>query len=138
MRLVQYRATSGSRLGVVFGSGIVDVSLAASNAGKGIAPFHSMLTLLEAGAEAFGFVRTLGAKNDVIPFEQGQLDFPVAARKIVVIGLNYRIMRRRPGSQSPTHRCVLRNSPPVFRARSIRSAYPPSTHRWTSKASWAL
>jgi len=89
MRLVQYRATSGSRLGVVFGSGIVDVSLAASNAGKGIAPFHSMLTLLEAGAEALGFIRTLGAKNDVIPFEQGQLDFPVAARKIVAIGLNY-------------------------------------------------
>ena len=89
MRLVQYRATSGSRLGVVFGSGIVDVSLAASNAGKGIAPFHSMLTLLEAGAEAFGFVRTLGAKNDFIPFGQGQLHFPVAARKIVAIGLNY-------------------------------------------------
>ena len=101
MRLVQYRATSGSRLGVVFGSGIVDVSLAASNAGKGIAPFHSMLTLLEAGAEALGFIRTLGAKNDVIPFEQGQLDFPVAARKIVAIGLNYRDHAKEAGQPIP-------------------------------------
>ena len=107
MRLVQYRATSGSRLGVVFGSGIVDVSLAASNAGKGIAPFHSMLTLLEAGAEALGFIRTLGAKNDVIPFEQGQLDFPVAARKIVAIGLNYRDHAKEAGQPIP-------NSPLCF------------------------
>src|SRR3974390_1629003 len=89
MRLVQYRANSGSRLGVVFGDGVVDVSLAASNAGKSIAPFHSVLTLLEAGTEALGFIRTLGVKNDAIPFEREQLDFPVAARKIVAIGLNY-------------------------------------------------
>ncbi len=89
MRLVQYRAKGATRLGVVFGNGVVDVSSAATKAGKGIEPFHSMLTLLEAGAEALGFVRTLGANGEVIRVEQGQLDFPVAARKIVAIGLNY-------------------------------------------------
>ena len=89
MRLVQYRANGGARLGVVLGNGVVDVSSAATKAGTGIEPFHSVLTLLEAGAEALGFVRTLGANGEVVRVEQAQLDFPVAARKIVAIGLNY-------------------------------------------------
>lgn len=102
MRLMQYRANSGSRLGVMVGDGVVDVSAAASKAGKDIKPFHSMLALLEAGADALQFVRTLGPNEDVFPVKEERFDFPVAARKIVAIGLNYRDHAKEAGQPIPS------------------------------------
>lgn len=90
MRVVQYRSKHGSRLGVVVGSWVVDVVSAAATAGKDLTPFQSMLTLLEAGPEALEFARGLRHNGDGLSLEDLQLDFPVAARKIVAIGLNYR------------------------------------------------
>lgn len=88
MRLVQYRAKEGGRLGVVDGDRVVDVAAAAVKSGRDAAPFGSMLALLEAGAEALEFVR--GVKGDGIPLQDARLEYPVEARKIVAIGLNYR------------------------------------------------
>ena len=91
MRLVQYRTEIGTRLGVVAdGEQIVDVALAAERAGRRAACFESVLTLLEAGGEAMGFVQSLDLGEEGVSFEKVELEFPVAARKIVAVGLNYR------------------------------------------------
>lgn len=90
MKLVQYRAAGGSRLGVVVNDKVVDVAAAAAKAGKDAAAFGSVLALLEAGAAALEYVRGLKADAHAIPLGEAKLDYPVAARKIVAIGLNYR------------------------------------------------
>ncbi len=90
MRLMQYRANGESRLGVLVAQrSVVDVASAALNAGRDAAPFGSTLTLLDAGPDALAFVRTLSVEHGVVQIEDKDLDFPVAARKIVAIGLNY-------------------------------------------------
>lgn len=88
MRLVQYRAERETRLGVMVNNRIIDVASAAENAGRGTAPFASTISLLEAGAEAMDFVRDL--RGDGPALNDEVLNFPVGARKIVAIGLNYR------------------------------------------------
>ena len=102
MRLVQYRANDESRLGVVVGNQIVDAEAAARKAGRDIAPFRSSLALLEAGAEALAFVRGLGQSDDGVPLSEARLDHPVAARKIVAIGLNYLDHAKEAGQPIPT------------------------------------
>ncbi len=89
MRLVQYRGTDRTRLGVVVGSRVVDVANAALAARLDVAPFRSTLALLETGPPAIDFVRHLTENDISLPLQDVQLDFPVAARKIVAIGLNY-------------------------------------------------
>ncbi|HEY3929085.1 MAG TPA: fumarylacetoacetate hydrolase family protein [Candidatus Koribacter sp.] len=90
MRLVQYRAKEGIRLGVYTSGQVLDVASAAMKAGKDPAKFASTLALLEAGDEAMAFVRGLDAERDGEKIEEARLEYPVAARKIVAIGLNYR------------------------------------------------
>jgi 2-keto-4-pentenoate hydratase/2-oxohepta-3-ene-1,7-dioic acid hydratase in catechol pathway len=91
MRLAQYRFGDEIRLGLVVDeTRMVDVSVAAARGGKGAAAFHSMLSLLGAGPEAMAFVRGLSSSDEAVRFDQAQLHFPIAARKIVAIGLNYR------------------------------------------------
>lgn len=103
MLLAQFRTSGGSRLGVVVEDGqIVDVAFAAAKAGKNTAPFHSVLALLDAGPDAFEFVRALKGSHDAIPFDPAQLDFPVAARKIVAIGLNYLDHAKEAGQPIPS------------------------------------
>jgi len=89
MRLVQYRAQGHTQLGVVSRGRVVDVKTAAANAGTDGAPFHSTLDLPDAGPEALEFVRALSGDDQAIPLQEAQLGFPVTARKIVAIGLNY-------------------------------------------------
>ena len=88
MRLVQYRAERETRLGVIINNRILDVASAAEEAGLGNAPFASAIPLLEAGSEAMDFVREI--RGDGPTLNDALLTFPVAARKIVAIGLNYR------------------------------------------------
>lgn len=101
MRLVQYRAKGGCRLGILVDGGVVDVSEVAAKAGRDTTPFHSTLALVEAGPEALQFLRTLGPKDEPIPVEPAQFGFPVAARKIVAIGLNYRDHAKEAGQPIP-------------------------------------
>jgi len=102
MRVVQYRAKHGSRLGVVLGSRVIDVVSAAATAGKDLTPFQSMLALLEAGTDALEFARGLRQNGEGVPLEDLHLDFPVAARKIVAIGLNYRDHAEEAGQPIPS------------------------------------
>jgi 2-keto-4-pentenoate hydratase/2-oxohepta-3-ene-1,7-dioic acid hydratase in catechol pathway len=88
MRLVQYRAEGEIRLGAVREQRVIDVGSAAARAGKDGAAFSSMLALLEAEDAALEFVH--GLSGDGIPLKDVKLTYPVAARKIVAIGLNYR------------------------------------------------
>jgi len=91
MRLVQYRTKDGNRLGVVVaGDRIVDVQRAAVIAGRDADAFRSMVTLLAAGQEALEFVRKLPVNSGAIPLASADLDAPIAPRKIVAIGLNYK------------------------------------------------
>ncbi|ABF39652.1 5-carboxymethyl-2-hydroxymuconate delta-isomerase [Candidatus Koribacter versatilis Ellin345] len=102
MRLVQYRANGESRLGLVVGDGaFVDVASAAEKAGRDAAPFQSTLALLESGPDALEFVRTLGVGQDVVHVDGRDLDFPVAAKKIVAIGLNYLDHAKEAGQSIP-------------------------------------
>lgn len=102
MRLVQYRAKSERGLGVVVENRVADVASAAARAGISIAPFQSTLALLQAGTEALEFVRGLGEHEDSVPLNDVRLDFPVDARKIVAIGLNYRDHAQEAGMPIPS------------------------------------
>ena len=102
MRLVQYRSKGWSRLGLVAGPHIIDVVASAVAAGKDPAPFRSTLNLLEAGLEALYFLQTLREDAHAFPLEDADLDYPVAARKIVAIGLNYLDHAREAGQPVPT------------------------------------
>src|SRR5580692_8033820 len=90
MRLVQYRANGESRLGVVIEDRIIDVQHSAASAGKDARAFSSSIALLEAGEPALAFVRALTANTNAALFSTASLDCPVASRKIVAVGLNYR------------------------------------------------
>ncbi len=89
MRLVQYREGGRSRLGAVCRGRVIDVAVVATRTGREVAAFRSTLDLLEAGPEALEFVRGLSADDQAMPLQEVELDFPVPARKIVAIGLNY-------------------------------------------------
>lgn len=102
MRLVQYRLKDRSRLGLVVDGRVVDVASAAARNGRNTEPFHSTLALLEAGPQASEFVRGLSADDQSLPLEDADLDYPVAARKIVAIGLNYLDHAREAGQPVPT------------------------------------
>lgn len=90
MRLVQYTVQGESRLGVVMADRIVDVRKAADSAGQDTTAFTSTLTLLEAGDEAVAFVRSLRGESNAVPLSGVHLECPVACRKIVAVGLNYK------------------------------------------------
>jgi 2-keto-4-pentenoate hydratase/2-oxohepta-3-ene-1,7-dioic acid hydratase in catechol pathway len=90
LRLVQYSVQNEIRLGVVIGDRIVDVRKAAHSAGLDTKAFASTLSLLEAGNEALAFVRTLKDESNGVPLSGVRLEYPVASRKIVAVGLNYK------------------------------------------------
>ena len=90
MRLVQYSVQGENRLGVVIEDRIIDVQRAAASAGQDTAAFSSTLALLEAGEHALAFVRGLKGDRDAVLLSGAHLDCPVASRKIVAVGLNYK------------------------------------------------
>lgn len=90
MRLVQYSAQGKGRLGLVIKDRVVDVLDAAASAGHPTMPFTSTLALLEAGADALNFVRSLKANSAAPRLSDLHLEHPVASRKIVAVGLNYK------------------------------------------------
>ena len=90
MRLVQYTVQGESRLGVVMADRVVDVRKAADSAGQDTKAFTSTLALLEAGDEALAFVRSLRGESNTVPLSGVRLASPVASRKIVAVGLNYK------------------------------------------------
>jgi 2-keto-4-pentenoate hydratase/2-oxohepta-3-ene-1,7-dioic acid hydratase in catechol pathway len=102
MRLVQYRMKGESRLGVVIEDRIVDVQRSAASAGKDARAFASSVALLEAGEPALAFVRGLTGHADAAPLSTASLDCPVASRKIVAVGLNYRDHAIEAGLAIPT------------------------------------
>lgn len=89
MRLVQYRTKQGSRAGVVIEDRVVDLHARANAAGLDANIFRSMRALLETGESALAFVSGLRVDRESFPLADVQLDYPVQARKIVAIGLNY-------------------------------------------------
>lgn len=101
MRLAQYRATNGIRLGLYMNNRLVDVAAAAKRMGKNPTPFASTLALLETGPEALAFVAGLTAESDDFSMEESRLTYPVMARKIVAIGLNYRDHAEEAGQPIP-------------------------------------
>jgi len=90
LRLVQYTVQGESRLGVVMADRVVDVRKAADSAGQDTKAFTSTLALLEAGDEALAFVRSLRGESNTVPLSGVRLASPVASRKIVAVGLNYK------------------------------------------------
>jgi len=90
LRLVQYATQGESRLGVVIEDRIVDVQRAAASFGQETKAFTSTLALLEAGEGALAFVRGLKSHNNALSLPTVHLDCPVASRKIVAVGLNYK------------------------------------------------
>jgi len=102
MRLVQYRSGAASRLGVVIAQHVVDLQSAAVGAGRDPLAFRSVIALLEGRKEELDFVRALRPNAGAAPLSSVQLDHPVAARKVVAIGLNYRDHAIEAGLTIPT------------------------------------
>jgi len=90
MRIVQYRASQGIRLGLYAAGRVLDVANAAQASNEDPVHFTSTLALLEAGPAALEFLKTLKPQTEGIPLDESRLTYPVAARKIVAIGLNYK------------------------------------------------
>jgi 2-keto-4-pentenoate hydratase/2-oxohepta-3-ene-1,7-dioic acid hydratase in catechol pathway len=91
-----------SRLGVVIADRIVDVRKAADSAGQDTKAFTSTLALLEAGDNALAFVRSLRDESSAAPLSGVRLECPVASRKIVAVGLNYKDHAIEAGLKIPT------------------------------------
>jgi 2-keto-4-pentenoate hydratase/2-oxohepta-3-ene-1,7-dioic acid hydratase in catechol pathway len=91
-----------SRLGAVMADRIVDVRKAADSAGQDTKAFTSTLALLEAGDEALALVRSLRGESNAIPLSGLRLECPVASRKIVAVGLNYKDHAIEAGLEIPT------------------------------------
>jgi 2-keto-4-pentenoate hydratase/2-oxohepta-3-ene-1,7-dioic acid hydratase in catechol pathway len=102
LRLVQYSVQGESRLGVVIADRIVDVRKAADSAGLDTKAFTSTLALLEAGDEALAFVRALKDESNAVLLSGVRLECPVASRKIVAVGLNYKDHAIEAGLKIPT------------------------------------
>jgi 2-keto-4-pentenoate hydratase/2-oxohepta-3-ene-1,7-dioic acid hydratase in catechol pathway len=102
LRLVQYSVQGESRLGVVIADRIVDVRKAADSAGLDTKAFTSTLALLEAGDEALAFVRALKDESNAVLLSGVRLECPVASRKIVAVGLNYKHHAIEAGLKIPT------------------------------------
>jgi len=102
LRLAQYTVQGENRLGVVIADRIVDVSKAADSKGLSSKAFTSTLALLEAGYEALAFVESLTGQGDGIPVSSVRLECPVASRKIVAVGLNYKDHANETGLKIPT------------------------------------
>lgn len=102
LRLVQYTVQGESHLGVVIGDRIVDVKKAADSAGLNSKAFASTLSLLEAGDEAFAFVKSLSGESNAVPISDVRLECPVVSRKIVAVGLNYKDHAIETGLKIPT------------------------------------
>jgi 2-keto-4-pentenoate hydratase/2-oxohepta-3-ene-1,7-dioic acid hydratase in catechol pathway len=102
LRLVQYSMRGASRLGVVIEDRVVDVLRAALLAGLDTTAFTSALALLEAGDEPLDFVRGLKSGNNAVPLADVSLDCPVACRKIVAVGLNYKDHAMEAGLKIPS------------------------------------
>lgn len=90
MRFVQYRAGQGVRLGLYAAGRVLDVATAMQGSKQFQHSFTSTLEMLEAGPEALEFVSTLEPETDGVPLDESLLTYPVASRKIVAVGLNYR------------------------------------------------
>jgi 2-keto-4-pentenoate hydratase/2-oxohepta-3-ene-1,7-dioic acid hydratase in catechol pathway len=101
VRFVQYSIQSDSRLGMVIENRVVDVQRAAASAGKDMKAFASTIALLEAGEPALAFARGLKSDRDAVPLSSVHLDSPVASRKIVAVGLNYKDHAVEAGLQIP-------------------------------------
>jgi 2-keto-4-pentenoate hydratase/2-oxohepta-3-ene-1,7-dioic acid hydratase in catechol pathway len=91
-----------SRLGVVVADRIVDVRKAADSASLDTKAFTSTLALLEAGDEALAFVRALKGESNAVPLSGVRLEYPVASRKIIAVGLNYKDHAIEAGLKIPT------------------------------------
>jgi 2-keto-4-pentenoate hydratase/2-oxohepta-3-ene-1,7-dioic acid hydratase in catechol pathway len=102
LRLVQYSVQGESRLGVVIADRIVDVRKAADSAGLDTKAFTSTLALLAAGDEALAFVRALKDESNAVLLSGVRLECPVASRKIVAVGLNYKDHAIEAGLKIPT------------------------------------
>lgn len=89
MRLLQYRHENKERLGRLEDEQIIDLQLAASEAGLDPEPFSSTRALLEAGSSFLDLARTLQHASS-IPARSVVLGPPVRPGKILAIGLNYR------------------------------------------------
>jgi 2-keto-4-pentenoate hydratase/2-oxohepta-3-ene-1,7-dioic acid hydratase in catechol pathway len=102
MRLVQYLERGEIRLGVVIADRVIDVRRPADSAGLDTKAFASTLALLEAGEEALAFVQTLNDGSNGVPLSDVRLECPVASRKIVAVGLNYKDHAIEAGLKIPT------------------------------------
>lgn len=102
MRLVQYSLQGEIRLGVVIADRVVDVRKAADSAGLDTEAFTSTLALLQAGDGALAFVRKLNDESNAVPLVSVRLECPVASRKIVAVGLNYKDHAIEAGLKIPT------------------------------------
>ena len=100
MRLVQYRQQGKERLGRLEEERVIDLQLAASEAGLDPAPFLSTRTLLEAGGKFLDLARTLQQRSP-LSAEGIALAPPIRSGKILAIGLNYRDHAAEAGQSIP-------------------------------------
>jgi 2-keto-4-pentenoate hydratase/2-oxohepta-3-ene-1,7-dioic acid hydratase in catechol pathway len=85
MKLATFTADGSTRVGVVTGGQVVDLSRVAPGLPA------DMLSRLEGGARAMTAVRAAGeALGDRIPLETVRLEAPIRPRKYLLIGRNYR------------------------------------------------
>jgi len=89
MRLVQYRHEDKERLGRLEAGRIIDLQLAAVEAGRNPTLFASTRALLEADDEFLDLARTLQHASP-ISAEDVTFATPIRSGKILAIGLNYR------------------------------------------------
>lgn len=126
MRLVQFQVTNSEiRLGVVVGERVLELAVAAANAGAADTHFADMSCFLQGGEEALALARSLAedaeCQSGAYPLAGVRLRAPVLRPgKIVAIGLNYRDHCLEQGIEPPSAPLIFAKFP-----TSIAGPYDP-------------
>ena len=124
MRLITFTQHDSTRIGLVKGDGVIDLSQAASRLPT------EMKQLLESGDEGMAVARSAESAAPHFKLEEVNLESPVLRpSKILAIGLNYRAHAEESGMEIP-------KTPFVFtkQATSINGPYDPVHWSEDSKA----
>ncbi len=96
MKLITFTQNANTRIGLLTGSGVIDLSAASPGLPT------SMLAFLEAGEPAMAAARACASNSPNYSLEEITLQAPIARPpKILAVGLNYRAHAEESGSEIP-------------------------------------
>lgn len=125
MKLMMFKKGTGSALGVVDGTSVIDVS-----------SVGTLQDVIAGGPSALAAVKAAAAKGAKQPLSAVKAALPIARPgKFLCIGLNYALHAAEGGHATPTYPALFPASPPRSSPLANRSSAPRSRSSSTMSAS---